>query len=194
MSNPQLNKDEQRLVSRARQGDAASFEILVRRYGQYAYNLALRVVADPLEAEDLTQEAFLRAWQALPRFRSQSSFSTWLYRIVTNLCFNRLPQMKKELAGIDGEDILIDLPDKSQEVEPVLLSTELRLCLHQAIRELSPGQRLLITLRHLQGLSYNEIAHVTAMPLGSVKTGIHRARQSLRQALVAYEGGARGPK
>jgi len=79
-------------------------------------------------------------------------------------------------------------------VEPAILSSEFRQCLHQAIRELPPGQRLLITLRHLQGMSYNEIAQATAMPLGSVKTGIHRARMALRQALEAYEGGTRGPK
>jgi RNA polymerase sigma-70 factor (ECF subfamily) len=188
-----VSNDEQRLVARARQGDAASYEVLVQRHAQYAYNLALRVVGDPLEAEDLTQEAFLRAWQALPRFRSQSSFSTWLSRIVTNLCINRLPQMKKELAALDPGDEMIDLPDSGQEVEPALLSHELRQCLHQAIKELSPGQRMLISLRHLQGMSYNDISQVTGLPLGSVKTGIHRARLALRQALEAYEGGSCEP-
>jgi RNA polymerase sigma-70 factor (ECF subfamily) len=188
-----VSNDEQRLVARARQGDAASYDVLVQRHAQYAYNLALRVVGDPLEAEDLTQEAFLRAWQALPRFRSQASFRTWLYRIVTNLCFNRLPKMRKELMALDPGDELIDLPDARQEVEPALLSTELRQWLHRAMRELPPGQRMLITLRHLQGMSYNEISQATGMPLGSVKTGIHRARLALRQALKAYEGGSREP-
>lgn len=92
--NNHVNADERLLIARAQRGDASAFEALVIMHAQYVYNLALRVVDDPHEAEDLAQEAFLRAWQGLPRFRAQAKFSTWLYRIVTNLCYNRLPHLR----------------------------------------------------------------------------------------------------
>ena len=98
-----MNINEQTLIARAKRGDASAFEVLVTMHSQYVYNLALRVVKDPHEAEDVAQEAFLRAWQGLPRFRSQAKFSTWLYRIVTNLCYNRLPRLRQELT-VMGSD------------------------------------------------------------------------------------------
>ena len=130
---------------------------------------------------------FLRAWQGLPRFRAQASFSTWLYRIATNLCYNRLPRLRQELMAMDTDDQALYLPDENQEVEASLLSDELSAYLHQAIAELPESYRLLITLRHLQGMIYNEIAGTTGMPLGTVKTGIFRARKLLRNTIEVYE-------
>jgi RNA polymerase sigma-70 factor (ECF subfamily) len=156
-------------------------------HAQLVYNLALRVVNDPHEAEDLAQEAFLRAWQGLPRFRGQARFSTWLYRIVTNLCYNRLPRLRHELMVMDMDEQTFQLSDERQAVEASLLSDELSAYLHQAIAELPESYRMLITLRHLQGMSYNEIAETTGMPLGTVKTGIFRARQLLKNAIEEYE-------
>lgn len=182
-----MKVNERGLVARARTGDASAFEALVNTHAQLVYNLAFRVVNDPYEAEDLAQEAFLRAWQGLPRFRGQARFSTWLYRIVTNLCYNRLPRMRRELMAMEPDERATYLPDERQEVERTLLSDELSAYLHQAIAELPDSYRLLITLRHLQEMSYNEIAEVTGMPLGTVKTGIFRARKLLRNALEVYE-------
>ena len=182
-----MNANERLLISRAQKGDASAFEVLVNMHAQFVYNLALRVVKDPHEAEDLAQEAFLRAWQGLPRFRAQARFSTWLYRIVTNLCYNRLPRLRGELMAIDPAERSLYLPDERQEVEASLLSNELNTYLHQAIDELPSSYRLLITLRHLQGMSYNEIAETTGMPLGTVKTGIFRARKLLKNAIEDYE-------
>ncbi len=156
-------------------------------HAQYIYNLALRVVRDPQEAEDLAQEALLRAWHGLPRFRAQAKFSTWLYRIVTNLCYNRLPRLKREIAEMDTEAEAMHLPDARQKVEDVILSDELRTHLHTAIDALPEKYRLLITLRHLQGISYTEIAQITTLPLGTVKTGIFRARRMLKEAIENYE-------
>ena len=102
--------DDSRLVARAQSGDAQAFEILVNRHGPMVYNLALRLVGDPLAAEDVAQDALIRAWRALPGFRADSRFSTWLYRIVTNVCLDHLPHMATDLAAIDidkGEDELI---------------------------------------------------------------------------------------
>lgn len=155
-------------------------------YAQLVYNLALRTLNDPHEAEDVAQETFMRTWQSLPRFQSKSRFSTWLYRIVANLCYDRLPRLKAEMAALEP-DPEIELPDEHQPVEMRLLTAERNAHLHNAIDALPDSYRLLITLRHLQEMAYAEIADVTGMPLGSVKTGIFRARRSLRDALEFYE-------
>jgi RNA polymerase sigma-70 factor, ECF subfamily len=182
-----LISDDRHLVARAQQGDMVAFEALVIRYERYVYNLALRVVTDPDEAEDLAQLAFLKAWNGLPRFRGHAKFSTWLYRIVTNLCYNRLPRLKRELLMLVPDEEALSLPDERQAVEPGIISGELRRHLHQAIQALPSSYRLLISLRHLQEMSYEEIAQVTGMPLGTVKTGIFRARRQLRQAMEEFE-------
>mgnify|MGYP001829173323 CR=1 FL=1 len=182
-----MSATEKQIVARAQQGDPAAFEALMDMHAQYVYNLALRVVQNPQEAEDLAQEAFLRAWRGLPAFRGQSKFSTWLYRIVTNLCYNQLPRIKRELASLAPDEEAIRLPDEYQSPEGGVLTAELRTHLHTIIEELPESYRLLITLRHLQGMSYKEISQVTDMPLGTVKTGIYRARQLLKTALENYE-------
>jgi RNA polymerase sigma-70 factor (ECF subfamily) len=180
-----LNEGE--LVARAQRGDAPAFETLMNEHASFVYNLAWRVVRDSQEAEDLAQEAFIRAWKGLPRFQGKAKFSTWLYRIVTNLCYNRLPHMKRELAALDPDDAALALPDEYVSVERQVLDLELRQELHSAIAKLPERYRLLITLRHLQEMSYNEIALVTDLPLGTVKTGIFRARQRLAQVIVEKE-------
>lgn len=173
--------EEKALIRRAQQGDSQAFEQLVLLHGAYVYNLALRTLNHPQEAEDIAQEALVRAWQALPRFRLESKFSTWLYRIVTNLCYNRLPTLKKNL--LDLEDEVGVLADKRPLPEQALLAQFTRQQLVEAIVDLPESYRLLITLRHVQGLSYQEIAEVAELPLGTVKTGIHRARKQLQQTL-----------
>lgn len=180
--------DDEAFVVRAQQGDKLAFAALVDRHATYVYNLALRVLHRAEEAEEVAQEAFIRAWRGLPAFQQSAQFHTWLYRIVVNLCYNRLPQLKRELARLVPDDAAQHLADPQQQVETGLLSAELERVLHQAIGELPEHYRLLITLRYLQELSYNEIVEVTGLPLGTVKTGIHRARALLRSALEEYEG------
>ncbi len=180
------SSQERQLVARAGKGDTDAFAGLVRAHAPYVYNLALRLLRDPLEAEDLSQETFLRAWRALPRFRAEARFSTWLYRIAANLCYNRLPGLREELATLDPDEE-ISIPDERQHVGGILLSQELQAHLHEAIAELPDSYRLLVTLRHLQGMSYAEIAEATQMPLGSVKTGIFRARRRLQEALAEWK-------
>lgn len=179
---------DEALVIRAQQGDQAAFAALVNRHGDYVYNLALRVIHRPEEAQELAQEAFVRAWRGLPNFQRTAQFHTWLYRIVVNLCYNRLPQLKRELTLLVPDSAAQQLTDPQQQIEADMLSAELKAMLHQAIDALPPHYRLLITLRHLQELSYNEIVEITGLPLGTVKTGIHRARARLRTAVEEYEG------
>jgi RNA polymerase sigma-70 factor (ECF subfamily) len=178
--------DEQGLVQRAKQGDEHAFEKLMTLNAQFVFNLAIRLLNDPRDAEDLSQEAFIRAWKALPNFRAESRFRTWLYRIVTNLCFDRLPKLKRDLSELEIDETLV-LQGDFINPERSLLTKELEAELHNAIEELPHSYKLLITLRHLQEMSYQEIAEVTMQPLGTVKTGIFRARQLLQQRIEQYE-------
>jgi RNA polymerase sigma-70 factor (ECF subfamily) len=182
-------ENEAELVRRAQGGDDAAFEQLVTEYQTYAYNLALRVVGNEQEAEDMAQEAFVRTWLALPGFRSQARFGTWLYRIITNLCYNRLPGLRRECSAIGESDILDFADHRSVEIFEGLENRERRQWLHRQIDQLPEAYRLLVTLRYQQGLPYEEIAAVTSLPLGTVKTGLFRAKERLRSALQAYEEG-----
>ena len=178
---------EQSLIQRAQKGDADAFASLVDEHQRYIYNLAFRVLKDENEALDLTQETFLRAWTALPNFRGQSQFRTWLYRIATNLCYNRLPNLRRSLNDL-GDGVIADIPETefdqpAREIE----SNETRSHLSKAIDKLETNYKMLITLRYQYELSYEEIASTLNLPLGTVKTGIFRAKEQLRRSLVHLE-------
>jgi RNA polymerase sigma-70 factor (ECF subfamily) len=180
---------EQLLLQRARKGDHEAFAALVNEHQRYVYNLALRVLQNEEEALDLTQEAFVRAWTALPNFRGQSRFRTWLYRIVTNLCYNRLPNLRRSLNEL-GHDVISEIPETDPAFDnPArgMESRELRSYLHKAMDSLDENYRLLISLRYQNELSYEEIAATLNLPLGTVKTGLFRAREQLRRALERYQ-------
>lgn len=177
-----MTLSEETLIRRAQQGDTAAFEVLVNQHAPYVYNLALRTLRDPHEAEDLAQETFIRAWRLLPGFRLQARFTSWLYRIVVNLCYNRLPGLKAELAALDPAEAS-DLSDERPSLEASLVTAETQARIQAALADLPESYRLLLTLRHLQGMSYAEIAETMAMPLGTVKTGIFRGRAILRETL-----------
>lgn len=180
--------NEREFVVQARQGDSRAFGELVLLHQSFVYNLALRAVNDPHEAEDLAQETFIRAWQALPRFRSESRFSTWLYRIVVNLCYNRHPRLKREMEYLSvDENENLSLPQHEENPAEVHENRQIRVLLHQKINELPATQKMLIQLRYQQELSYEDIAVVMQMPLGTVKTGLFRAHSQLRAAMVDME-------
>jgi len=179
--------NEKILIQRAQKGDHDAFTVLVDEHQRYIYNLALRVVKDENEALDLAQETFVRAWTALPNFKGQSQLRTWLYRIATNLCYNRLPNLRRSLNDL-GDDVMGEIPEANintpaQEFE----SSETRKHLYQAINNLDENYQLLITLRYQNELSYEEIALTLNLPLGTVKTGIFRAKEQLRKTLVQLE-------
>lgn len=179
---------EQYLIQRAQNGDPDAFSALVDEHQRYVYNLAFRVMKDENEALDLTQETFVRAWTALPNFRGQSRFRTWLFRITTNLCYNRLPNLRRSLADL-GNDILPDLPETEENHSNPLRELELketRTFLHQAIDRLDAHYKILIVMRYHEELSYEEIAGLLNLPLGTVKTGLFRAKEKLRLALEDF--------
>jgi len=179
--------EEDRLVRRAQKGDREAFNLLVLTHQGFVYNLAVRSLSDPDEAQDIAQEAFLRAWMALPRFKARSRFRTWLFRIVVNLCYTRLPGLRRELDAlpVDEASGLMDEsrvnPSKAAEV------SEQRDYLHRQIENLPDSYRVMIVLRYQQGFSYAEIAEILELPMGTVKTGLHRARKRLREALQTYQ-------
>src|SRR6266540_1559196 len=182
-----MAETEHSLIQRAQKGDQDAFAALVEEHQRYIYNLALRVVKDENEALDLTQETFVRAWTALPNFKGQSQFRTWLYRITTNLCYNRLPNLRRSLNDL-GDDVMEEIPEtKFNNPAHEFESSETRTHLHNAIDNLDANYKLLITLRYQNELSYEEIASTLNLPLGTVKTGIFRAKEQLRKSLAHLE-------
>ena len=180
--------DERDCLERARAGDVEAFGALVLAHQQFVFNLALRALGDEHEAEDAAQEAFLRAWQALPNFRGQAQFRTWLYRIVTNVCYGRLPRLRRQFADLGELDVIEVADDTQPEPLAELEAGEQRAYLWQQIEALPESYRVLVLLRYQQDLAYEEIASVLSLPLGTVKTGLFRARARLRDALSAFEG------
>ena len=179
--------NEQTLIQRAQKGNHDAFAALVNEHQRYVYNLALRVVKDENEALDLTQETFVRAWTALPNFRAQSQFRTWLYRITTNLCYNRLPGLRRSLNDL-GDDVMGEIPEMNLEnPSQKFEAKEIKTHLHKAIDDLDANYKLLVTLRYQNELSYEEIASTLNLPLGTVKTGLFRAKEKLRLALATYQ-------
>ena len=179
---------ETSLVKRAKAGDTRAFEALVNQHARYIYTLTNRLLSNRQEAEDLAQETFVRAWRNLHKFRGDAQFRTWLYRIATNLCYNRLPRLKQELAALDPDDNLA-LYDSAPRAEQQVIRAEEQAELKDVINTLPESYRLLVILRHIQDLSYAEIAQVTDLPLGTVKTGIFRARKMLKERLESRWGG-----
>ncbi len=155
---------------------------------RYVFNLAYRVLGDYAEAEDVAQEAFVRVWRALPDFRGEARFTTWLYRIVHNLCLNRLPGLQQQLLQTEPlEETLADPHDSLYELSE---GGERIAFLHAELARLPEKYRLVLTLRYLQNLSYDEIATVLGLTMGTVKTHIHRARTLLMERLRQWEGSA----
>jgi RNA polymerase sigma-70 factor (ECF subfamily) len=183
-----MAETEHSLIQRAQKGDHDAFAALLYEHQRYVYNLALQVLKDENEALDLTQETFVRAWTALPNFRGQSQFRTWLYRITTNLCYNRLPNLRHSLADL-GDDVMMDLPETNNansNPARVLESSEIRKYLYQVIDGLDANYKMLIVMRYQDELSYEEIASLLNLPLGTVKTGLFRAKEKLRLALEKF--------
>lgn len=182
---------EQELVSRAKQGDQAAFAQLVEANQNKIYSLTLRMSGHPEDAADLAQEAFLRAWRSLPSFQGDSSFSTWLYRLASNICIDFLRQEKRKRTAVnvtsldeDDSSAAIDIPDHRFSPQNELERKELQQAVGQALLKLSDEHRQVLILRELDGLSYTEIARQLDLEEGTVKSRIARARISLRNILL----------
>lgn len=182
-----MQTNESRLIQQARQGNTEAFAELVTLHERFVYNLALRTLANTEDAADMAQEAFVHAWQALPTFRADAQFRTWMYRIVLNLCINRLPRLRRELSALTHDE-MDNLPEPAApDLEPWALveSHERRVFLHREIEDLPEQYRLLVSMRYQHELSYEEIAALLGLPLGTVKTGLFRAKARLREKLLS---------
>ena len=181
---------DQQLVARAQRGDKRAFELLVLKYQRKLGRLLSRFVRDPAEVEDVTQEAFIKAYRALPSFRGDSAFYTWLYRIGINTAKNYLVALgrraptttgfdNEEAEGFEDADQLRDASTPESELE----GKEIAATVNRAMDALPADLRTAITLREIEGLSYEEIANVMNCPVGTVRSRIFRARDAIAAEL-----------
>jgi len=181
--------NDQQLVQRVQKGDKSAFDLLVLKYQHRVLKLVSRFVNDAAEAENVAQEAVLKAYRALPAFRGESAFYTWLYRIAINTAKNALVSNRRRPVDFD-----LDLQDPDQyerqaklkdadTPEGVLLTDEIRLVVEKALEQLPEDLRTAIVLRELEGLSYEEIAEAMDCPVGTVRSRIFRAREAIDKKL-----------
>jgi RNA polymerase sigma-70 factor (ECF subfamily) len=189
-----MEYEDTQLVDKSKRGDMKAFGMLIKRYEQTVYNMAYRMLKNVEDAKDAAQEIFLKVFASLNSFRGESSFATWLYRIATNECINRLKRPKflslEELRReYENEEKPIEPPqliDASPLPEELAERREIQQLVHKAMDELPDHYRLVITLRHLQGLPYNEIAETLDLPVGTVKTYLFRAKKILKAKLQHF--------
>lgn len=180
-----VREQEQAVIRRIREGDVNAFEELMAAYEKNVYNLALRMVNNPEDAADMAQEAFIKAYQSLPGFRGDSKFSVWLYRIVSNVCLdflrrrNRRSELSLSVEDDEGEEAQLDIPDETFSPEAQLERRMTREAVQRGLSGLPPDSRQILLLREIQGLSYEEIAQVLDLEVGTVKSRLFRARKKL---------------
>jgi RNA polymerase sigma-70 factor (ECF subfamily) len=180
---------DQELVLRVQQGDKKAFDLLVLKYQQKISNLISRYIRDPHEVMDVTQEAFIKAYRALPKFRGDSAFYTWLYRIAINTAKNYLvaqgrrpPSDDVEAETAEQMDVGVRLKETGTP-ENHVLTEEISQTVQKAIEDLPEDLRTAIILRELEGMSYEEIANAMSCPVGTVRSRIFRAREAIDKKL-----------
>ena len=189
---------ERRLLRRLKRGDQRAFAALVRTYQQRVFNMVFRMLGNREEAEDVAQDVFVTVFQSAANFRGDSKFSTWLYRVTINHCKNRLKYLKRRgrHMGRPLDEIAEhELARGSGEAQPTFHSSiprpddmaagrQLERIIQQEMARLDEDHRLLLVLRDIQGLSYQEMADVTGLNVGTIKSRLHRARLALKEALA----------
>ncbi|BCX81515.1 RNA polymerase sigma-70 factor, ECF subfamily [Methylomarinovum caldicuralii] len=188
---------DRELVRRVQQGDKKAFDLLVLKYQPKIVQLISRYIRDPSEALDVAQETFIKAYRALPRFRGDSAFYTWLYRIAINTAKNHIAARARrpsdsaiELETAEQFEGAVRLKDQ-ETPEGILLSEEIADAVRQAIEELPDELRTAIILREFEGLSYEEIAQAMGCPVGTVRSRIFRAREAIDKKLRTLQSGVR---
>jgi len=172
--------DDAHLVTRARAGRTDAFEELVRRHRDRVHRVALRMLGDPREAEDVTQDVFLQVWRSLDRFRGDSAFTTWLHRITVNRCLN-VQRARRPVEPLDT-----DRPSRDPAVEAAVESRLELDDVRHAIARLTPEQRAPLVLRELEGCTYEELAEILDCSVSAVRSRLHRARIELLNAVRGW--------
>ncbi|MEN3001664.1 MAG: sigma-70 family RNA polymerase sigma factor [Armatimonadota bacterium] len=188
---------EATLIARAQAQDDTAFDQIVRLYADRIYNYVRRMVGNPQDAEDITQEVFLRAYQGLSQFDGRASFSTWLFRIATNLCIDHKRRQSRRVQTIpyhhdetDEEEGDWEFPDTAQpSAIEQLLTKELQEVVERAIDALSPKLKTVLLLYDVEGLSYEQIAEALGIPMGTVKSRLFAAREQIRKQVEIYMRG-----
>jgi RNA polymerase sigma-70 factor (ECF subfamily) len=186
-----MEPDEKRIVERCKRGDKSAFNDLILRYEKQVYNLAFRLTGNYDDANDVASDAFIRVFNSIGKFRGDSAFSTWLYRIVTNVF---LDTRKKRLAHphasleefLEGEEgnLVRQIEDTGPGPEDEIQKMERHEALQAAINKLPEFQRVIVVLYHIQELPYEDISVILNMPLGTVKSRLNRARRALKEILL----------
>ncbi len=195
------------VVRRARAGDVGAFEELVLTHQRRTFNVAYRMLGDYDEAVDLTQEVFIQAHRSLGQFRGEARFGSWLLAIAVNQCRNRLKSWKRRSRsrhdslsapiGEEGSDLHRELPDPGANAAEALEGRQLEELVHEEMKHLDEEYRTVLVLREMQGVAYEEIARMLEVPIGTVKSRLHRGRTELRERLrrrlsPGSAGGERG--
>jgi RNA polymerase sigma-70 factor (ECF subfamily) len=190
-SRPAVSAEEKAMIERCKRGDLASFNALVRKYEKQVYNFAYRLTGNYDDANDVAQEAFLRVYSAIGSFRGDASFSTWLFRITTNVFLDDRKKARAHPHTSLDEHVYLDESSVSRQIEDtgptpdlVTENKERTEILAEAIRTLPEYQRTVITLYHAQQKSYEEIAEIMEQPIGTVKSRLNRARLALKEKLA----------
>jgi len=184
---------EKRFIRKLRNRDPHAFELLVRRYEVPVYNLVFRMLGNREEAEDLAQEIFVKIFKKIDSFRGDSSLSTWIYRVASNMCKNRQQYLGRRYhnrpskIGLEesslGDEQSFRTTGRVSRPDELVEGYQMEQLIQTAISELDEEHRLILILRDIQGISYEEIASIVGLPLGTVKSRLHRARMSLKEKI-----------
>ena len=190
---PKVSKnteEDRELVAAAKRGESHAFETLLKKYRKSVYYMLLKMVKNADDAEDLTQEAFAKAFNSIEKFDSKYAFSTWLFRIATNNCIDFIRKKRVQTVSIDqpvegddGSNMRFDVKDENLDPNESMLKKQRKRYLNMAIERLSEKYRVLVELRYFRELSYEEVANELQIPLGTVKAQLFRARELLNQEL-----------
>ncbi|MGF7056529.1 RNA polymerase sigma factor [Brassicibacter mesophilus] len=181
---------ERRLIKKCTKGDIEAFEELIAKYEKTAYNIALKMLRNQDDAMDISQEAFIKVFKSIKTFNFESSFSTWLYRIVTNTCLDFLRKKNNNVYSIDSPintedgEIQRDIPDTVNTPEEMLEKQLTKELVQKSINKLDNNHKAVIILRDIEGFSYEEISRILDCSLGTVKSRISRARNNLKDIIL----------
>ncbi|MFT8312237.1 MAG: RNA polymerase sigma factor SigW [Sporolactobacillus sp.] len=190
-----MDQSEKRLIKKIRKGDQQAFAELVERYKNSVFAICLRMVGNAQEAEDLSQEAFIRAYNHIDQYDHERKFSTWLFRIATNLSIDFLRRRKNVVSldavvpGTEGLSLNAMLPDEGEQPEDRIVRKETEEMVQGEIKKLPEKYRSAVVLKYIEDLSLKEISEIMEIPVGTVKTRIHRGREMLRKNMMAEGGG-----
>jgi RNA polymerase sigma-70 factor (ECF subfamily) len=179
------SRDPAALLERLRAGEPRAFEELVRAYQHRVFGIAVRMLGSRAEAEEVAQEVFVRVHRSVAGFRGDAALSTWLHAITSRVCLDRLAAAERKVVR-QGDEALLTLRDDHPDPPATLERKEMERALHRAIAELPDERRLVLVLRDLEGLAYDEIAAALGLEVGTVKSRLHRARLELKDRLEKW--------